>query len=789
MRLECLIWISAGVAIAGSNVAEGLPPQPVVGEKMLLAGGDCLDDEILAWQRLRAERRVAVALDDTPPMMCRNAAGKIFLATGSGRFLTSTNEGLSFQSGGDGISLAPPTDIMVEERKVTGVQALGVLKSGRLLLVYGDHGRLKVARSADGGWVWRPGGDLSAAGYSRLQAGGVRITQLTDGTVLLAVAAWKGASDDPEGLVFASRDEGATWSVLGSLGLRSAGANLLQLKSGELLAAITYRGGRKAGGPGSDIGREELFHNVVLARSTDGGKTWRDYRCVTRFKEAPGELSELSDGTVVLTYGQQNSPFGARAILSRDGGKTWSSRVYILGFSTVRAEWYSGAAFRTAPGWRVSTVALKDDSILTVYTRGSLVLTQAMWKQPGVSEWYQKNRTPGEKGKAVLSVRWTLDGMKKPPLGVPAGMTAIATPNADGYIDNGWRRINPEHLNEGGDYFHDDEILAYRRVAAEHHMIGPADRPTLALDPEGHPVVAGVHGEIYRSTDSGRRWTLTGRVPAGNIQAFGILRDGVMLAGSNKQTPGMARVQVLRSEDRGQTWSEPTVVDPAPFDTMGFGNCIRIRQMPDGTAMMTSGNLWHSKLKISEQDGIFRSRDGGKTWGDFTSLRLGCESNVLRLASGRMLAAIRDQGPWASPYDFIFPNTASLNDRYRVDFIKNISLAASDDNGYTWSRPWTVTRYNECPADLVEMPDGAIVLTYMQKNRPDSARAMVSRDGGKTWDSTLYMLGLLGWKSKGAGHTSSVLLKDGRVLTVGSGWSEESNSNLAEAIIWKPVDR
>jgi len=762
---------------------------PLVDDRLLVEGGDCLNDEILAWQRLRAERRVAVALDDSAPVMCRDATGKIYLVTGSGKFLTSTNEGLSFTSGNDGISFAPPTEIVVEQQKVADVQALGILKSGRLLLVYGDNGSLKVARSADGGQVWRPAGDLKAGGYSRLQAGGVRITQRADGTALLAVAAWKGAAgEDAEGLLYASRDEGKTWAVLGNLGPRCAGANLLQLKSGELLAAIAYRGGREAGDPGSNIGREELFNNVVVARSADGGKNWSDYRGVTRFKEAPGELSELSDGTVVLTYGQQNSPFGARAIFSKDGGKTWSDRVYILGFSTVRAEWYSGVSFRTAPGWRVSSVALKGDTILTVYTRGSLILTQAMWESR-TGEWYRKNRTPGEKGKAILSVRWTPEGMKKPPLGVPPGMTAIATPNADGYIDNGWRRINPEHLNEGGDYFHDDEILAYRRVAAEHHMIGPADRPTVALDPEGHPVVAGVHGEIYRSTDSGRRWTLTGRVPVGNIQAFGILRDGTMLAGSSRQTPGMARVQVLRSADRGQTWSEPTVIDPAPFDTMGFGNCIRIQQMPDGTAMMTCGNLWHSKLKVSEQDGIYRSRDGGKTWGDFSSLRLGCESNVLRLKSGRMLAAIRDQGPWASPYDFVFPDHANINDRYRVDFIKNTSLAASDDNGYTWSRPWTVTRYNECPADLVEMPDGAIVLTYLQKNRPDSARAMVSRDGGKTWDSTLYMLGLLGWKSKGAGHSSSVLLKDGQVLTVGSGWSEETNSNLGEAIIWKPLDR
>ena len=88
------------------------------------------------------------------------------------------------------------------------------------------------------------------------------------------------------------------------------GANILQLKSGELLAAITYRGERQTGDPAADVDREELFNNVVVASSGDGGKTWSDYRCVTRFKESPADLIELSDGTVVLTYGQQNRPCG-----------------------------------------------------------------------------------------------------------------------------------------------------------------------------------------------------------------------------------------------------------------------------------------------------------------------------------------------------------------------------------------------------------------------------------------------------------------------------------------------
>ena len=121
----------------------------------------------------------------------------------------------------------------------------------------------------------------------------------------------------------------------------------------------------------------------MIARSEDGGKTWSDYRCVTRYGEAPACLVELSDGIIVLTYGEQNFPFGARAMVSRDGGRNWDGRIYVLGYSSLSAEWYAGAMFDTAAGWSASSVAIGDE-ILTVYNRGSFELTE---KSP-MAEWY-----------------------------------------------------------------------------------------------------------------------------------------------------------------------------------------------------------------------------------------------------------------------------------------------------------------------------------------------------------------------------------------------------------------
>ena len=121
-------------------------PLSITSPKMLQEGGDCLNDEILAFQRLRAERRTVLENDDSAPMVGQDNDGRIYLVSRSGKLLTSNFGGESF---------TPPQAIMVSGRPLTDVQAFGVLRSNKLLIAYGDRGQLWLARSEDGG---RPGG-------------------------------------------------------------------------------------------------------------------------------------------------------------------------------------------------------------------------------------------------------------------------------------------------------------------------------------------------------------------------------------------------------------------------------------------------------------------------------------------------------------------------------------------------------------------------------------------------------------------------------------------------------
>ena len=763
--MNSLIKLGPRLAVAailfGGVRGSATTPVPV-GPNLLREGGDCLDDEVLAWQRLRAERTVVIEGDDSAVMACRDVAGTVYVATGSGRLRVSADGGRTF---------GPPLPVTVLSNPTAEVRAVGVLRNGRVLVAAsGKEGGLAIVGSDDQGKTWQAVAELAIPRAAVATGPLARIVQLADGSLLLPVAEQEEKGSAAEGFVYGSSDDGKTWTRVGSLGLGCTGANLLQLTSGTLLAAISQEGARQDVGLTERNPRTPLLSSTVVARSADGGKTWHDVRGVTRLRETPADLAELPDGTVMLTYGQQTYPYGARAISSADGGRTWGPKVYVLGFSSVWADWYAGAMFPTAPGWYVSSVALADGEILSLYSRGSLVLTE----QSIVTDWYKSHGKLGEKGKAIIAVRWTLAGMRKPALSFPG---VVAAPDSAGYLNNGRCLIKPEHLNEGGDYLHQDEILVFTRTPGEHRVMGPGSGPIVCLDPRGNPVVAAQQGQIYRSTDRGRSWAQISQVPVpgdGQIESLGILRDGTMLVGRFSSSP--SRVSVLRSGDGGTTWSAPISIDPSPFDWMGGANCYRINQLPEGTVLMTCGFLANSKLGLDGSwDGVFRSRDGGTTWGDFSYIcRNGSETNLLRLTSGRMLAATRYQGPRMAD-DFILMDDANT---YRIQFIKNVSVAVSEDQGYTWSPPRTVTRYFECPGDLVEMKDGTIVLSYNQKNVPFGPRAMVSRDQAKTWDSTLYMLG---WWASSGGHTSSVRLKEGRILTVGCG------DGQLQSTLWKPL--
>lgn len=100
--------------------------------------------------------------------------------------------------------------------------------------------------------------------------------------------------------------------------------------------------------------------------------------------------------------------------------------------------------------------------------------------------------------------------------------------------------------------------------------------------------------------------------------------------------------------------------------------------------------------------------------GDFTYIgHPACETNILQLKSGRLLAATRAQGVPLTD-DFLKLDTNSG----RSLLVRSTASSFSDDNGYSWSTLRTITPYNAIPGDLAEMDDGSIVLSHFLKGEP-----------------------------------------------------------------------
>jgi hypothetical protein len=126
-----------------------------------------------------------------------------------------------------------------------------------------------------------------------------------------------------EGRPFCARttDGGRSWHFVSWIGDEPEGYAIMpstvRLGDKELLTAIRRRDGPKAW--------------LETYRSPDNGASWkRDTVPAPDLGEGnPASLIRLADGTVCLTYGRRVAPYGIRARLSKDGGRTWGGEIIL----------------------------------------------------------------------------------------------------------------------------------------------------------------------------------------------------------------------------------------------------------------------------------------------------------------------------------------------------------------------------------------------------------------------------------------------------------------------------
>lgn len=191
----------------------------------------------------------------------------------------------------------------------------------------------------------------------------------------------------------------------------------------------------------------------------------------------------------------------------------------------------------------------------------------------------------------------------------------------------------------------------------------------------------------------------------------------------NEETEGLlaSRIFLTLSDDAGQTWNVPQLLDTAPF-TMPTPITGPLLLLPSGewAIQFETNKSYHDTSVWHHQSVLMYSSDDGQTWPESSSVASDPEARIFYwdqrpglLADGSLLDLF-----WTF-------------DRRRAVYL-NIHARASDDNGRTWSDLWD-TGVPGQPAPPASLPDGRIVMPYVDRQPAPTIKLRTSTDGGRTW--------------------------------------------------------
>ena len=202
-----------------------------------------------------------------------------------------------------------------------------------------------------------------------------------------------------------------------------------------------------------------------------------------------------------------------------------------------------------------------------------------------------------------------------------------------------------------------------------------------------------------------------------------------------------------RSADQGDTWSEPQPVSISDLGYLSHTGKNGMIEMPDGSWLLPL----HGRCAADEMCRVYvvRSRDGGKTWEQPSTVaydpeqRIGFhEPAMLRLPAGVLLTVMRTAGADGYLYQ-----------------------AFSADDGWTWQGLKRTPIWG-FPCHLLSLRSGHVLCAYGYRREPFGVRAVLSFDGGRTWDMRCEIVIRSDGLHTDVGYPASVQLQDDRILSV-----------------------
>lgn len=177
-------------------------------------------------------------------------------------------------------------------------------------------GWIKV--SENGGRTWGPTRALPSFIFDRIQGRPSYVVR-PDGAILLTLTGRSENDPHDRSVAYVSFDGGVNWTfvgyIAGSDDYRMICPSPVVLDDGRIVAAVRCK-------PKSQANWVEVYE------SEDGGRRWSYLSRVNDHGE-PGHLIRLDDGRLLCVYGYRHPPYGIRARVSDDGGRSWG-REWIL---------------------------------------------------------------------------------------------------------------------------------------------------------------------------------------------------------------------------------------------------------------------------------------------------------------------------------------------------------------------------------------------------------------------------------------------------------------------------
>jgi len=216
--------------------------------------------------------------------------------------------------------------------------------------------------------------------------------------------------------------------------------------------------------------------------------------------------------------------------------------------------------------------------------------------------------------------------------------------------------------------------------------LGNATIRSVAVDPQYKcTLYAAVGNRLLQSTDCSRSWS---QVYYDSDPKIAVNTVAIDYGQSAKIYIGTARGEVVRSQDRGQSWATIARLD---------NNIIRLLIDPVDSKII---------FAVTEKKGIHRSRDGGQNWTDLSNGLKGfpdsrdfkvmvispAKPGLIYLATGFGLIRSSDWGDTWESIELIPPDKkASINgiavnpkDPQEIYYVTNTAFLRSTDGGASW---------------------------------------------------------------------------------------------------------